>query len=109
MGNKTDTVLYGAELIRLPGFICDFVFVFVFWSDLQRPNLVPCKRRRIAASRGLRRLTPSVSALKRKKEMGGWVGGGGRKALSPLPPPSTYLSKPTRTLKNVRTQRRVML
>ena len=75
MGNKTDTVLYGAELIRLPGFICDFFFVFVFWSDLQRPNLVPCKRRRIAASRGLRRLTPSVSALKRKKEMGGGWGG----------------------------------
>ena len=89
MGNKTDTVLYGAELIRLPGFICDFNFVFVFWSDLQRPNLVPCKRRRIAASRGLRRLTPSVSALKRKKEMGGWGGGGKKSTLSTSP--SFYL------------------
>ena len=88
MGNKTDTVLYGAELIRLPGFICDFFFVFVFWSDLQRPNLVPCKRRRIAASRGLRRLTPSVSALKRKKEMGG--GWGGKKSTLSTSP-SFYL------------------
>lgn len=61
LGNKTDTALYGAELIRLPGSICEFFFVF--WSVLKRPNLTPCKRRRIPASRGLRRLTSSVGPL----------------------------------------------
>ena len=104
LGNKTDAALYGAELIRLPGSICEFFCVF--WSVLKRPNLTPCKRRRIPASRGLRRLTSSVGPLKRKKR---WGGGGGRKTLSPLPPLPPHLSKPTRTLKNVTTQRRVML
>ena len=76
MGNKTDTVLYGAELIRLPGFICDFFLFLFFGVTFNVLTSYPAKRRRIPASRGLRRLTPPVSALKRKKEMGGGGGGG---------------------------------